>query len=108
MEYALAIIENRRVNDSKQTIHERKEQMKQYETFVQSGQVVFTTFHQSYGYEEFVQGIRPNLQAQTISFQKTDGILNRYRIVPYNIQKKTMFLLLMKLTVEIFLKYLEN
>lgn len=77
VEYALAIIENRRVNDSKQTIHERKEQMKQYETFVQSGQVVFTTFHQSYGYEEFVQGIRPNLQAQTISFQKTDGIFKQ-------------------------------
>lgn len=77
VEYALAIIENRKINSSKQTIQQRREQMQQYETLVQAGQIVFTTFHQSYGYEEFVQGIRPNLQAQTISFQKTDGIFKR-------------------------------
>lgn len=30
-----------------------------YEKYVGSGQIKFTTFHQSFSYEEFVEGIRP-------------------------------------------------
>ncbi|MDA3887181.1 MAG: EVE domain-containing protein [Candidatus Delongbacteria bacterium] len=29
-----------------------------YDEYVKTGQIVFTTFHQSYGYEEFVEGIK--------------------------------------------------
>lgn len=32
---------------------------KRYDEYVQSGHIKFTTFHQSFSYEEFVEGIRP-------------------------------------------------
>lgn len=47
---------------------------KKYDELTDTGQIVFTTFHQSYGYEDFIEGIRPDLKSQ-------DGIL-RYTLEP--------------------------
>lgn len=74
VEYACAIIEKRPVNTKQLSIDERKELMRVYEEYVKSGQIVFTTFHQSYGYEEFIQGIRPEPIKGNISFKKVDGV----------------------------------
>ncbi len=74
VEFALAIIENRPVNLSLINADERKKIMEQYNGYVKMGQIVFTTFHQSYGYEEFIQGIRPEEASGNIAFKKTDGI----------------------------------
>jgi|JI9StandDraft_1071089.scaffolds.fasta_scaffold25156_1 5-methylcytosine-specific restriction protein B len=38
---------------------DRDEIMKAYKKAVEEGQIVFTTFHQSMDYEEFIEGIRP-------------------------------------------------
>ena len=43
-----------------------------YEELVESGQVEFVTFHQSYGYEEFVEGLRP---------EPNDGDQGGFRLV---------------------------
>ncbi|NLT46596.1 MAG: AAA domain-containing protein, partial [Thermotogaceae bacterium] len=74
IEFAMAIIENRQNNQTPQTIEQRRELMTEYSKRVSEGRVVFTTFHQSYGYEEFVQGIRPNVGAGAINFKKVDGV----------------------------------
>lgn len=74
IEYAMAIIENRPISNAAQTREQRQELMNRYASCVAAGRVVFTTFHQSYGYEEFVQGIRPDAKAGGISFKKVDGV----------------------------------
>ena len=76
-EYALAIIENREINQTKKTLEERAALMEQYTSCVENGQITFTTFHQSYGYEEFIQGIRPDSFSGTISFMKADGVFKK-------------------------------
>ena len=51
---------------------------KRYEQLVEQGRVEFVTFHQSYGYEEFVEGLRPLTGAGAgFSLQATDGVLKR-------------------------------
>ena len=76
-EYALAIIENRPVDRSRKTPAQRKTVMSAYNEYIRNGQIVFTTFHQSYGYEEFIQGLRPDTKAGGMSFITSDGVFKR-------------------------------
>lgn len=50
-----------------------------YEELVDEEQVEFVTFHQSYGYEEFVEGLRPRAGDGTAGFTLVaeDGVLKR-------------------------------
>ena len=55
--YAVSIIEKRNIED---VIAENYSDVKsRYDSYVEKSQIAFTTFHQSYGYEEFVEGIKP-------------------------------------------------
>lgn len=51
--------------------------MKDYRAFVDCGRICFTTFHQSYGYEDFIQGLRPKCGSSSLSFDYVDGIFKR-------------------------------
>lgn len=49
-----------------------------YETGVGLGQIEFITFHQSYSYEEFIEGIRPNLDGENeLNYSLEKGIFKR-------------------------------
>ena len=49
-----------------------------YEQLIEEGRIEFVTFHQSYGYEEFVEGLRPRIgEGAGFSLQATDGVLKR-------------------------------
>jgi hypothetical protein len=46
-----------------------------YNQLVENGQIVFTTFHQSFSYEDFVEGIRANTSDEkTISYDVESGV----------------------------------
>ncbi|SHM14195.1 McrB family protein [Ruminococcus flavefaciens] len=55
VKYAVELIEGEKIAEGEPyaAIKER------YEQYAASGQIKFTTFHQSFSYEEFVEGIRP-------------------------------------------------
>ena len=58
--YAVSIIENKALEDVENEAAADYEAVKtRYDEYFAKGQVAFTTFHQSYGYEEFIEGIRP-------------------------------------------------
>ena len=71
-EYAVAIIENREVRDEN-----RDELMKRYKQLQNEGKIVFTTFHQSYGYEDFIQGLRPENNDGVMEFKPIDGVFKK-------------------------------
>lgn len=77
VEYACAILENRPVNEAPMSSDERKALMDKYQQYMKEGRIIFTTFHQSYGYEEFIQGIRPLPDNGELKFEISDGIFKR-------------------------------
>ena len=77
VEYALGILENTTVDLEKKSFEARKEAVSRYKAYMKKGQIAFTTFHQNYGYEEFIQGLRPDKDSETMSFDIVDGVFKK-------------------------------
>lgn len=77
--YAVSIIENQKPDTGKLwKTDERKALMDKYNSYIQNGQIEFTTFHQNYGYEDFIEGLHPEIgENKDLVFAKKDGIFKK-------------------------------
>ena len=57
IQYAVAIIEEKQLADVKSENYDTV--FGRYQKYKEDGLIAFTSFHQSFGYEEFIEGIRP-------------------------------------------------
>ena len=56
----------------------RKELMARYEVLRREQRISFVTFHQSFGYEEFVEGLRPHLNAANqVAYSVVPGVFRK-------------------------------
>ena len=75
--YAVAIIEGKKIDVI--TAENHADVLKRYNDYKDQGLIAFTTFHQSYGYEEFIEGIKPIVSYDN----KADGKKDiQYDIMP--------------------------
>lgn len=71
-QYAVAIAEDKAYSDLDS--ESRVAIMARYNALIDAGRIVFTTFHQNYGYEDFIQGIRPDTSTGSMAFKTVDGV----------------------------------
>ena len=65
------------INGKKEEDRSREEINKEYEQLVEEGQIVFTTFHQSLSYEDFIEGIKPRTIGGNVTYEVKDGIFKQ-------------------------------
>ena len=62
------------INGKKEEDRSREEINKEYEELIKAEQIVFTTFHQSLSYEDFIEGIKPETIDGNVTYEVKDGI----------------------------------
>lgn len=58
-----------------------EEMLEEYNNLKENGRIVFTTFHQSYGYEEFIEGIKPLIDEndkKNMGYEIKPGIFKKF------------------------------
>ena len=82
--YAVAIIENKNIEAIAEEAKDNYEAVvARYRAYKESGLIAFTTFHQSYGYEEFIEGIKPVMiegddEATELAYQVVPGSFKKF------------------------------
>ncbi|NRB53885.1 MAG: EVE domain-containing protein [Saprospiraceae bacterium] len=70
--HALSIIENRTLEEL--AMEDRLALRKRFNQYMGQGQIAFLTFHQSFAYEDFIEGIKPVLHEGKLTYEVQDGI----------------------------------
>ena len=83
--YAYAICEGGDVEQLKETCKKKEEYdkvFKKYKELQKQGRIEFITFHQSYGYEEFIRGIKPIVigkdDERKVIYEVEDGVFKKF------------------------------
>ncbi|NWO27423.1 hypothetical protein HW276_06775 [Leptotrichia sp. oral taxon 417] len=78
--YAVAICENKNIEDVQSEEYEKV--LHRYNELKKEGRIAFTTFHQSFGYEEFIEGIKPIVgdEKKEIGYTIEAGIFKKFCI----------------------------
>ncbi len=79
--YAVSIIEDKPVEQIRNEAETDYESVKsRYDAYVSERRIAFTTFHQSYGYEEFIEGIKPAMtdSDDNISYRIESGVFKEF------------------------------
>ncbi|HEY3588779.1 MAG TPA: AAA family ATPase [Buttiauxella sp.] len=64
--------------DGKNAVEWPRDQIKKrYDVLVKAEQIVFTTFHQSFSYEDFIEGIRAETKDGIIHYKIEDGVFKK-------------------------------
>ena len=76
--YAVSICEGRPTEEVGKESY--RDVLMRYDELRDAGRIAFTTFHQSYGYEEFIEGIKPKLDADSdaIGYTIEDGVFKDF------------------------------
>ena len=76
--YAVAICEGKAVEEVQKESY--SDVLIRYRKLQDAGRIEFTTFHQSYGYEEFIEGIKPKLNSEsdTLGYIIEDGVFKAF------------------------------
>lgn len=90
--YAVAICDGKKIEE----LTDYDAVMKRYNELKKENRIVFTTFHQSYGYEEFIEGIKPiivsgdqsNINGD-VSYEIAPGIFKEFCETARKIKVKT-------------------
>lgn len=81
VEKAISIVNPR--FDLKQDRNKVKEE---YERLVKNGEIVFTTFHQSMSYEDFIEGIKPTTISGREDEEASENSMDEHKPIQYEIQ----------------------
>lgn len=76
--YAVAVCRNQPLGDE-QTVSENYDAIKRdFNQLRADKRIVFVTFHQSYGYEEFIEGIKPTVTSGNIAYEVKAGVFKKF------------------------------
>ena len=77
--YAVALCEGKSTEEIEQEMEINKQEvLKRYKHLIEDKRIGFITFHQSYGYEEFIEGIRPKTDNSHITYNVEPGVFKKF------------------------------